>query len=66
MDSRGIIGGLYMDNKELNKELYNILNQHGFDVLVDVISDMIADSYNKGNDDGYTVGYHDALNSWIF
>lgn len=41
----------------MNKEdMIHILNQHGLDVLYDVISDEVVTSYDKGFNCGYIQG----------
>ena len=53
MNSRGIVGGLYMTRDELNKILEQTLNQHGVDAVVNVVMDMLINEYNNGYEDGY-------------
>ena len=44
----------------MNKEtMINILNQHGIDVLYDVLSDEVVTSYDKGFNCGYIQGFED-------
>lgn len=42
----------------MDKEtMINILNQHGLDVLYDVISDEIRDAYDTGYEHGQPIGW---------
>lgn len=48
----------------MNKEtMINILNQHGIDVLYDVLSDEVVTSYDKGFNCGYIQGFEDCDNN---
>ena len=47
------------------EDMIDILNQHGIDVLYDVISNDIKLASSKEYDRGYRLGYRDGLdNSW--
>lgn len=47
------------------EDMINILNQHGIDVLYDIISNEIKLASSKEYDRGYRFGYNDGLDhSW--
>lgn len=41
----------------IKEDMINILNQHGLDVLYDVISDEVSDAYYTGYEQGRHIGW---------
>lgn len=51
--------------KDLNKQLEEVLNQHGWEAMMKVIEDEIQTAYNMACDpafdNGYDIGYEDGF-----
>ena len=55
--------------EDLNKQLAEVLNQHGWEAMMNIIRDEIQKAYNMACDpafdNGYDIGYEDGFNDGL-